>query len=98
MLGQRQPVHRDPKWLAAVHEIDCCVQCGRWGIQAAHRNQGKAKGKKVDDCLTAALCLTCHDEIDNGKDLTREERRQRMNDAILATITELARRGLIGVK
>ncbi|WP_110647770.1 hypothetical protein [Salinicola peritrichatus] len=98
MLTQRQVVHRDRKWLAAVHEIDQCVLCGAWGVQAAHRNQGKGMGRKADDCLTAAICPACHHEIDNGTGMTREQRRARLDEAVVLTIQQLARRGLIGVK
>lgn len=96
-LKQRQPVHRDPKWLDAVHEIEQCVLCGTWGIQAAHRNQGKGMGEKVDDCLTAAICPSCHHLIDNDHAMDREQRRAYLDHAILLTIAELARRGVIGV-
>ncbi|MFC0268557.1 hypothetical protein [Kushneria aurantia] len=98
MLAQRQAVHRDRKWLKAVHELDQCVLCGSWGIQAAHRNQGKGMGRKADDCLTAAICPDCHHEIDNGPGMTREQRRARLDQAIVLTVQQLARRGLIGVK
>ncbi|WP_312800435.1 hypothetical protein [Pseudomonas sp.] len=53
---------------------------------------------KVDDCLSAALCPSCHHEIDNGHRLTKEERRAELDKAVLLTIRELAQRGLIEVK
>lgn len=98
MLGQRQPVYRSPQWLAAVHKIENCVRCGVYGIQAAHMNEGKGMGQKTDDCLTAALCPKCHHEIDNGKTLSREERREILRKAVLDTLVQLARMGLIEVK
>ncbi|EDI3041917.1 hypothetical protein CDK59_17845 [Salmonella enterica subsp. enterica serovar Kentucky] len=51
-------IFRSNRWLQAVREIDCCILCGRYGVQAAHRNEGKGIGLKVDDSLTAALCVT----------------------------------------
>lgn len=33
--------------------------------------------------------------IDNGQHLSREERRARMNEAIVLTLDQLARRGLV---
>ncbi|WP_440506980.1 hypothetical protein, partial [Serratia nevei] len=60
-----------------------------------HRNEGKGMGLKTDDCATAALCVCCHTAIDNGKDLSREERRQLMDRAIVLTIIQIARRGLV---
>ncbi|MFC0666771.1 hypothetical protein ACFSKY_22575 [Azotobacter chroococcum] len=98
MLRQRQPVYRSSKWLAAVRKIETCVICGAYGVQAAHRNFGKAMSQKTDDCLTAALCPSCHSAIDNGKDMTRDERRAILDKAICETLAQLARMGLIEVK
>ncbi|MCC7586185.1 DUF1364 domain-containing protein [Serratia sp. Lou2A] len=88
-------IYRSKKWLAAVGQIEQCVLCGNWGTQVAHRNEGKGMGLKTDDCATAALCVYCHTAIDNGKDLSREERRQMMDRAIVLTIIQIARRGLV---
>lgn len=88
-------IYRNKKWLAAVGQIECCVLCGAWGTQVAHRNEGKGMGLKVDDCATAALCVFCHDSIDNWNKLNREERRQLMDRAIVLTVIEIARRGLV---
>ena len=91
-------IFRSNKWLQAVREIDCCVLCGRYGVQAAHRNEGKGIGLKVDDSLTAALCPSCHERIDNGKDLSREERRSEMDRAIVLTLQKLTREGRVTVR
>ncbi|MFJ5469423.1 hypothetical protein [Pectobacterium carotovorum] len=88
-------IYRSKKWLAAVGSVEQCVLCGTWGTQVAHRNEGKGIGIKVDDCATAAICVHCHTEIDNGKDLTREERRQMMDRAIVLTVIQIVRRGLV---
>lgn len=98
---QRQPIFRSKTWLRAVASLDECVLCGTAGVQAAHRNEGKGIGQKTDDCLTAALCVSCHHEIDNGNNLDRDERRGRMDRAIVLTLQQLGRRNLItarGVK
>ena len=84
-------------WYGAVASLETCVLCGTHGVQVAHRNQGKAMGKRVADCLTAALCPACHFEIDNGRDMTREQRRAQMDDAIVRTFELLVRRGLVGL-
>ena len=94
MLGPKEPTFRSPKWLRNVAELEC-VCCGAKGTQAAHRNMNKGMSLKTDDCLTAALCPTCHTELDQGKDLDREERRQRLDMAIMLTLIRLARRGKI---
>ncbi|MFI7783495.1 hypothetical protein EN46_06835 [Citrobacter amalonaticus] len=87
--------YRSKKWLAAVGQIEQCVLCGRWGIQVAHRNELKGMGLKTDDCATAALCPECHHDIDNGSHLEKEERRHLMDKAVVLTVIEIARRGLI---
>ena len=85
-------------WRRAVADLDC-VLCGQHGMtQAAHRNEGKAAGKKLmDDCWTAALCTECHSGIDQGKEFTREERRGRIDLAILLTVRQLARIGKLRI-
>lgn len=91
-------IYRNKKWLAAVGQIDKCVLCGRWGVQVAHRNEGKGMGLKVDDSLTAALCPDCHANIDNGNGMSREERRAAMDRAIVLTIQQLTRNGRLKVQ
>ena len=98
MTNLRRSTYKSEKWKDAVRSLECCVMCGKYGVQVAHRNQGKGMGLKVDDCLTAALCPECHHEIDNGKQYTREDRRELMDNMILRTIVELVHRGIIGVK
>lgn len=95
---QKQPIFRSKTWIRAVASLDECVLCGKIGVQAAHRNEGKGMGQKVDDCLTAALCHECHHDIDNGNKLDREERRYLMDRAIVLTVRELGRRGLIAAR
>ena len=87
--------YRSRQWLANVHQLDQCVLCGAWGIQAAHSNQDRGMGQKASDCLCAALCPACHHDIDNGRDMDKQERRALMDRAIVLTIDQLARRGLL---
>ena len=93
----KTPVIRSSKWLAAVRSLEHCVLCGAYGVQAAHRNEGKGLSQKTSDCLTAALCMTCHHELDNGNKLELSERRARMDKAIVLTVEALAQAGLIKV-
>lgn len=88
-------IYRSKKWLAAVGSIEQCVLCGAWGTQVAHRNEGKGIGLKVDDSATAALCISCHHSIDNGNQLSRDERRQLMDRAIVLTVIQITRGGLV---
>jgi hypothetical protein len=91
----KQHTYRSEKWLRAVASLPC-VLCYREGAtQAAHRNEGKGMGIKTHDCWTAALCVDCHADIDQGKGLSRDERRQRMDVAILLTLAQLATDGRI---
>jgi hypothetical protein len=91
------PTYRSEKWLRAVSTL-ACVRCYREGMtQAAHRNQSKGMSMKTDDCWTAALCVDCHRDIDSGKGLTREQRREMLDTYILLTIKQLANEGLLRV-
>lgn len=98
-MNFKTPAHRSKDWLEAVAQIPCVypVNFGRCGspVQVAHRNKGKGLSSKTDDCQTAALCPEHHHEIDNGKGMTREQRRARMDEAIVLTHTEMVRRGLL---
>lgn len=60
-------------------------------VQAAHTNWGGGKGRgvKADDNLVAALCLKCHYEIDQGKDLSKAERQDLWQKAHNRTICNL---------
>jgi hypothetical protein len=87
---------RSDAWLAAVRALPC-VKCGR-PAEAAHRNEAKGMGIKADDALTAALCREHHAEIDQGRHMTREERRAEIDRCIVLTVRELARAGRIVVK
>lgn len=83
-------MYRSPKLLQAVRD-SACQHCGAKDgtIVAAHSNQmrdGKGRGLKAHDYRIAALCFKCHYEIDQGKDLSRQERLNIWEDAHRATI------------
>ena len=83
-------MYRSDKLLKSVR--DCpCQSCGVMDgtIVAAHSNQmrdGKGRGLKADDYRIAALCYKCHTELDQGKNMSREERLNMWEDAHRATI------------
>ena len=86
---------RNKKLLKLVASLDC-QRCGSGlQVQAAHTNWGGGKGRgvKADDNLVAALCQTCHYEIDQGKDLTKEERQRKWAEAHIGTVLLLCRQG-----
>ena len=79
---------RDKNRLKAVAALPCQL-CGKQGeTQASHSNQaihGKGRGIKASDIYTAALCKTCHYQIDQGKELTARERDTLWTRAYLRT-------------
>ena len=73
-----------------------CQACGSGQmVQAAHTNWGGGKGRgiKADDNLVAALCLKCHFEVDQGKDLTKDERQLMWYLAHNLTVAKLCEQG-----
>jgi hypothetical protein len=94
-LFQKHNYIRSKKLLKLVAGLDCQA-CGSGNmVQAAHTNWGGGKGRgiKADDNLVAALCLKCHYEIDQGKDLSYEERMEKWSKAHIATIKNLSDSG-----
>lgn len=83
-------------WRRAVASLPC-VFCGA-PAQAAHRNVDKGMGMKTDDSLVASLCPSHHADIDQGRAMTRDQRRAEIDRAIVLTVRELARRGLLFVR
>lgn len=86
------------RWREAVLSLEYCVRCNAYGVQWCHRNYGKSLSKKVSPDQTAAMCPTCHHEIDNGKVFNREERRAIMDAAIVETHHRLYDAGLLQLK
>jgi len=65
--------------------------------QAAHSNQaihGKGRGIKASDEYTAALCQTCHAELDSGARLNKEQRRDLWQMAYQRTVNRLIEKNL----
>lgn len=95
-MFQKHQYVRSKKLLKLVAGLDCQA-CGSGNmVQAAHTNWGGGKGRgiKADDNLVAALCLKCHYEIDQGNELSKEERQQKWQDAHQATVQALCNAGL----
>jgi len=88
----------DRRWFAAVASLETCSLCGRYGVQVAHRNEGRGMGQKSAAYMTAALCPECHHAIDNGPDLDRAERRAQMDRAIVLTHSRLIDAGQLVLK
>lgn len=94
---EKPSTYRSEPWLRAVRSLQSCVLCGAPGVEAAHRNEGKGGATKAHDCWTAGLCRACHQSIDQGKDMTREERRATIDRAIVLTLAELVKAGKVAV-
>lgn len=80
---------------------ESCVACGRQDgtIVLAHRNEGKAGGKKlVPDWLGLDLCFVCHTEYDQGKSMSRDERRSFFNELYPKQVTRWMDKGLLVVR
>lgn len=87
---------RSKKLLQAVASLDC-QHCGSGqSVQAAHTNWGGGKGRsvKADDNLTAALCLRCHFEVDQGHRLSKAERQAIWEAAHKKTVETLLAQNL----
>jgi hypothetical protein len=95
-------MYRNQKLLEAVRESPC-QHCGvnDGTVCAAHSNQlrdGKGRGLKAHDYRIAALCFKCHSELDQGRDLSREERVKMWENAHRATVGWLFENNIIGLK
>lgn len=91
-------VFRSKKLLEACRDLPC-QNCGieDGTVCAAHRNESKGMGLKVSDALVAALCHRCHHELDNGKLLSREARREMWNQAYIKTVQAMIEREVLKV-
>jgi hypothetical protein len=95
-MFQKHSYVRSKKLLKLVAGLDCQACGSGQMVQAAHTNWGGGKGRgvKADDNLVAALCLKCHYEIDQGKDMSKEERQELWEQAHIATVKKLYIQGL----
>jgi hypothetical protein len=79
--------YRNRKLLDLAHRVNYCTLripgvCSVYsaeGCEPAHSNSqahGKGTGLKASDIYHAAACPACHREIDSGRQLSREEKRE----------------------
>lgn len=83
-------IYRNKTLLEIAREIPC-QHCGisDGTVVAAHSNQlrdGKGRGIKSHDYRIASLCYTCHTELDQGKNLSKQERVEMWEEAHRKTI------------
>jgi cytochrome c553 len=98
LIGIPKPTtFRSEKLRRAVASLPCQA-CGREGMtQAAHSNQGKGMATKASDARLAALCVTCHTELDQGKTMSKLDRRLFEDEMMLKTYIALMENGLLEV-
>ena len=83
--------YRNQKLLEVVRESPCQL-CGAEDgtVVAAHSNQlrdGKGRSIKAHDYRIAALCYSCHAQLDQGSKMSKEDR---------VDIWEMAHRKTVG--
>ena len=86
------------KTLREAYRLIPCQACGAddGTVVCAHANEGSyGKGMAIKACDTkaASLCFTCHARLDQGSDMTRDERRAFWLAAHLKTIPALVAAG-----
>ena len=96
------PIYRNKHLLEIVRYLPC-THCGAndGTVVAAHSNQlrdGKGCGLKAHDYRIAALCFTCHTEIDQGSTLSKAERVEQWEEAHRKTIAQLFESGFLYTK
>jgi hypothetical protein len=65
--------------------------------QPCHLNFGKGRGMKVADSKIAAGCPEHHRELDQGKDLARDDRRLILAHMVVDTYAYLLEQGYLAV-
>jgi hypothetical protein len=70
-------------------------------VVAAHSNQlrdGKGRSLKAHDYRIAALCYRCHSQVDQGYQMSKEEKREIWEEAHRKTIAWLFENNYIKVQ
>lgn len=95
--------YRNRDLLDLAYEIDCTAQlpcCEGGKGEPMHSNQsihGKGASIKAHDCFFASGCRSCHRELDQGKTMTKEEKREVWQRSHNSTMLQLWQLGLIRV-
>jgi ferredoxin len=73
--------YRNRALLDLAYQLPCTLKipgvCEGGNGEPAHANlmqMGKGKSIKAHDCYYASACRACHRELDQGKNLSRDER------------------------
>lgn len=95
--------YRNRALLDLAYELPCTLVfpcCDGGNGEPAHANWmafGKGKSIKAHDCFFASACRSCHRELDQGKNMTRDERADAWFRGYILTQELLWERGLIRV-
>ena len=94
--------YRNQKLLEVVRNSPCQA-CGTQDgtVVAAHSNQlrdGKGRSLKAHDYRIAALCYRCHSNVDQGYQMSKEEKREMWEEAHRKTIAWLFENDYIKVQ
>jgi hypothetical protein len=86
-------MYRNQRLLEIVRNSPC-QNCGAQNgtVCAAHSNQlrdGKGRSLKAHDFRVAALCFRCHSNLDQGYQMSKEERTEFWEEAHRKTIAWL---------
>jgi len=86
-------MYRNQRLLEIIRNSPC-QNCGTQNgtICAAHSNQlrdGKGRSLKAHDFRVAALCFRCHSNLDQGYQMSKEERTEFWEEAHRKTIAWL---------
>ncbi len=95
-------IYRNKKLLESVRTSPC-QNCGSQDgtVCAAHSNQlrdGKGRSLKAHDYRIAALCFRCHSMLDQGYQMSKEERIELWENAHRKTIGWLFENGFVDTK
>jgi len=90
---------RDKRLLQMAGTLHC-QNCGKNDstVCAAHSNwaeHGKGRGIKASDIYIASLCHDCHMELDQGKTLSKDERKEMWTKAHIKTMDKLVQLGYV---
>ncbi|MFC0677506.1 hypothetical protein ACFFGH_06535 [Lysobacter korlensis] len=94
---------RDRALLDCAYEFQCLLRlpgCEGGAGEPAHSNQprhGKGGGLKAHDCFHVPACRSCHREFDQGKTMTRDEKRELWERAFWEYLPMLWQRELLKV-
>ena len=90
--------YRDPDLLRLAQGEKCLLNCHPYCLDdegsttvAAHSNQlihGKGRGLKADDCMTVWACHRCHEYLDTGDYMSKQEKKKLFDKAWFKQVHE----------